>query len=224
MGLVLKFLPLIILPLILGAVAIYTDVTTSGGSRDEPGTILVVGDSIVSSAFANHDRRFTSAAPRGYEVVVDAFMGQETTDHTTIVRQFATRNQPSRLVIELGTNDAFDRGWTDVDAANYAALLDATPPRTCVTVVLPAVSPDGVAFKRAATADASAAIRRLVASRPNRRVVDFAAFQEAHPTFIASDGIHLRTDGSAGTDPDEVLDTYRDWLWSAVDRCVEHHA
>ena len=66
-------------------------------------------------------------------------------------------------VIELGTNDARDGGWTQSDADAYRSLVNSAPDRTCITFVLPAAGPGASASERTQIAAASKAIRQIAA-------------------------------------------------------------
>lgn len=206
--------------LIATALAVGLAMTAAGCNVDpianKPKSVYVVGDSIVASAAWNNDARFAVPAPEGYSVKVDAFMGQTVADHLAGVRKYASQNVPERLVIELGTNDARDGGWTQSDADAYRSLVNSAPDRTCITFVLPAAGPGASASERTQIAAASKAIRQIAAGERRYQVADFADFHAAHPDLIQPDGIHLRTDGA---NAQAVKDTYRDWLWSFIAKC-----
>ena len=183
---------------------------------NKPKSVYVVGDSIVASAAWNNDARFAVPAPAGYSVKVDAFMNQTVDDHLAGVRKYAAQDVPERLVIELGTNDARNGGWTQSDVDAYRSLVNSALARTCITFVLPAAGAGATSYERTQIAAASKAIRQIAAGEQRRQVADFAAFQAAHPEFIHADGIHLRIEDA---DAQVVKDAYRDWLWSFIANC-----
>lgn len=181
-------------------------------------SVYMVGDSILMSASWNNSS-FTKAAPKGYSVKVDAFMGKTVADYQEQVAAYGKQDAPERLVIELGTNDAHD-GWSAADTANYQAMVDSAPARTCIVAVVPAVSSGASAADRAGIADAQVAIRKIMAKETRKRVAEFSEFIAAHPDEIApADGIHLLTQTDNDAWNSKVKADYAAWIWSYANAC-----
>ena len=183
-------------------------------------SIYLVGDSVMASAEWGNGT-WDDPAPDGYKTRTEAFGGKTAADHLEEVRRYASENVPERLVVELGTNEARAGGWGPSDDDTYRALIAAAPARSCVVVVVPAAAPWASATDRTNLEAAAAEIRQIADTRPNRRVLEFSTFIDAHPGLVAADGIHLVDDpDEPGTATAEARDAYRDWLWPSVVDCA----
>jgi hypothetical protein len=201
----------------LGVVLVAGALSSCDPIANKPNSIYLVGDSILFDATALN-LTFTKPAPAGYGVRVDADLGATATRWLASVQGYAAQNVPERLVIELGTNDARNGGgWSAADDANYRALVDAAPARSCIVAVLPAATPAAPLADRLAIDQARAAIAAIVAAEPRHVVADFAGYLATHPADVEADGIHLSTDGA---DRQAVQDRYRDWLWPSITACT----
>jgi hypothetical protein len=129
-----------------------------------------------------------------------------------------TSARTNALVVALGPNDAasWDDGWNATDVARWRRLLTEPSPDTCVVVVLPGWGHhlDGTAWAGGMQAMRRTA-ERLVADRSASGeptvTVDWLPVVEAHPGYLASDGIHIRSRTAAAVR--QAL------YWDGVARC-----
>lgn len=187
-------------------------------------SVLMVGDSIMMSASWSNDA-FDAYGPKTYStfkgsaVKVDAFMGKKVTDYQSEVADYGSKDAPARLVIELGTNDSGD-GWDAADVANYQAMVNSAPNRSCIVAVLPTATKDATAERRAQIGAASSAIRKVMAAEPRKVIADSAEFAAAHPSYYdAADGIHLRTQTGDEALAAQIKADYAAWIWSKTAAC-----
>ena len=150
-------------------------------NRDEPagagsrGTITLVGDSLNVGV-----ERHLSAALPGWKLVANDRVGRSTPEG--VVELEAGRPVlSSHIVISLGTNDP--PGAVEAFRADVVRLLELIGPDRCV--IWATIWRDG------APSDAFNAVLRE-AAEVNRRVrlVEWAEMVQAHPEWLAADGLH----------------------------------
>ena len=107
--------------------------------------------------------------------------------------------QPSRLVLALGTNDARLQG-----VGPFRDLLTFLSPSTCV------VWPRAYAATEQIAAFDDA-MGTLVAEHPNVRVIDWASQVAEHPEYLQADGVHYNDAGATA---------YASMISLAVQECV----
>jgi hypothetical protein len=150
-------------------------------NRDEPGavaargTVTLVGDSLNVGV-----ERYLPAALPGWKLVANDRVGRSTPEG--IAELEAGRPVlSSHLVVSLGTNDP--PGAVAAFRSDVTRLLDLVGPNRCV--VWATVWRDG------APNDAFNAVLRDAAATNSRvRLVEWAAMVQAHPDWLAGDGLH----------------------------------
>lgn len=196
----------------------------------KPGTIDVVGDSILFQTFWNRQREFTVGSPSDASIIVDAHPGVGFPDPLEAERARAESGRPAILAIALGTNDAgpVDGGWNATDEQELQDLLAVPSRTTCIVLVLPgyADKPTVPSTYRADLKAARAAIRAAAAARSKAGkptvVADWGAVALAHPELVGDDGIHLAADAPATPERRVNEAAAKAWtkvLWDGVARC-----
>jgi lysophospholipase L1-like esterase len=150
-------------------------------NRDEPatagsrGTVTLVGDSLNVGV-----ERYLSAALPGWKLVANDRVGRSTPDGIAEL-EAGRPSLSSHIVVSLGTNDPPDA--VAAFRADVARLLDLVGPNRCV--VWATIWRDGAANDafNAVLRDAAAVNRRV-------RLVEWAEMVQAHPDWLALDGLH----------------------------------
>jgi len=139
------------------------------------GTVTLVGDSLNVGV-----ERHLSAALPGWKLVANDRVGRSTPEG--IAELEAGRPiLSSHVVISLGTNDP--PGAVAAFRADVARLLELIGPNRCV--IWATIWRDG------APSDAFNAVLRDAADANHRvRLVEWAAMVQAHPDWLAADGLH----------------------------------
>ena len=196
----------------------------------KPGTIDIVGDSILFQTFWHRQSEFTAGSPAGASIVSDARLGIGFPDMLAPEAKRAASGRPATLVIALGTNDAgpVDGGWTSADDAELRALMASVSPTACVVLVLPGYA-DKPAVPSTYRADLTAgrkAMRQAAADRAAKGratfVADWGAVALAHPELTGDDGIHLAADAPAIPERRVNEAAGKAWtkvLWDGVRHC-----
>jgi hypothetical protein len=140
-----------------------------------PGTLTLVGDSLNVGV-----EPFLRAQLPGWTIHADDEVGRPTAAGVDHLRVAGTTVAPY-VVVSLGTNDPSDA--VAAFRASVGEVLALAGPDRCV--VWPTIHRDGNAY------DGFAAVLRDAADRNrNLRLVDWAALVDAHPDWLAADGIH----------------------------------
>jgi lysophospholipase L1-like esterase len=155
-------------------------------NRDEPatagsrGTVTLVGDSLNLGV-----ERYLSAALPGWKLVANDRVGRSTPEG---IAELEAGRPPlsSYIVVSLGTNDppAAVAAFRD----DVARLLDLIGPNRCVIWA--------TIWRQGAPNDAFNAVLRDAADANHRvRLVEWAEMVQAHPDWLASDGVHGNEEG-----------------------------
>jgi hypothetical protein len=150
------------------------------GTAAAPGTVTLVGDSLNVGV-----ERYLSAALPGWRLVANDRVGRTTSE--AIVELEAGRPGLSpRVVVSLGTNDPPEA--VAAFRAGVARLLALVGPNRCV--IWATIWRDGVPNDpfNAVLRDAADVNRRF-------RLVQWAEMVQAHPDWLASDGLHGNEEG-----------------------------
>ncbi|MFN8019163.1 MAG: fibronectin type III domain-containing protein [Acidimicrobiales bacterium] len=202
-----------------------TATTTLVAPEPTPGTIDVVGDSLLFQATENRRSEFAGEGqPDDTDAITYPYIGMGF--HEALPderRRVVTGGRPSALVLALGTNDSNpdNGGWTTADLADYRAMLHLPSPDACVVVVLPGLGEAASSGRHANEAVARADMARLAAARPNTVVVDWQAEVDAHPELLGPDGVHLAEDGEVAGQraSGAAADAYASTIWQGVAQC-----
>ena len=113
------------------------------------------------------------------------------------VPEMVTQGKVDTLIWALGPNDIRMAGgqWSSTDQwIWYDVLANKVPEESCIVIVKPWVLEGGWdVFPEQALNDLSAWIDVFAASHPNVVVEDWKPIIEAHPEYMAADGVHIAT-------------------------------
>src|SRR4029450_3779158 len=149
--------------------------------------VLVVGDSILNQSL---DPVKSALEDKGWTPVTIAFGGSAIEQWITELPKLVTDNDPSIVVIELGTNDGADGSCPDLETQIDAAL-DAVKPVERVlwlNVQTDPSYPAGAELVNQALAAASE-------THPKLQIVDFSDEFHGHPEWLETGGPHLTPAG-----------------------------
>lgn len=151
--------------------------------------VLVVGDSILNQS---SDKVRADLEQRGWTPVIAAYGGTAIEQWTGELPQLVADNDPSIVVIELGTNDCTENVCPLVKAA-IEATLDAVKPAQQVLWLNVQTAPD----YPAGAEQVNVALEDAAQSRGNVRIVDFSDEFAGHPEWLDNGGPHLTPEGQA---------------------------
>jgi len=119
---------------------------------------------------------------------------------------------PSVLVIAFGQN--YGQAFGPAERDQLFTLSFTPHPDACVVLVLPH---PGRHWESAHTRNILAVrqtLTTLAAVRPKTVVVDWSPIAQAHPEYIATDGVHLTVPQNP-----RAATAYLDLIWSGVHKC-----
>jgi hypothetical protein len=150
------------------------------GTAVSRGTVTLVGDSLNVGV-----ERYLSAALPGWKLVADDRVGR-TTPEGIVELEAGRPGLSSHVVVSLGTNDPPEA--VAAFRADVARLLVLVGPNRCV--IWATIWRDGAPNDpfNAVLRDAADVNRRV-------RLVEWAEMVQAHPDWLASDGLHGSEEG-----------------------------
>lgn len=151
-------------------------------------SVGLLGDSIVSGASAD---LFTALSPDHPDLRISAVPGATIADMLPEAERMAT-DPPDIVVVDLGTNDAWQGRPASQSAAELTAMTGLFPEACLVLVTVTEVATEP-GYDLAAAASLNAAIR----SRAGATVVDWAVTVAGDPSLLGPDGIHPTPAGNA---------------------------
>lgn len=138
--------------------------------------LWVTGDSVILGI---HEKLATH-----YPIaLINARVGRQIDELTTVVRQDLPQVQHSVTILDLGNNNHL----TESSVVTLLDLLKNQPKVILVNTAVP----------RPWAADNDAIISRVSARYSNVELVDWASISRDHPEFFAPDGVHLVDAGSS---------------------------
>lgn len=195
----------------LGMVAAVSSVVPQLACQPAPVTIDWIGDSN-TVLMEGAGPGWRAGAPAGSDLVVDAKAGAVLSTFQPALAARVAGGRPEILVVAVGTNNA-RLGWGPADEADFVELLSTPLPSACVVVVLGGYGPTLEPATGAAIDAAKVRMRHLAQARPGTVVVDWGPVAEAHPEYLAPDGIHLASAAA--------VDAVADVAWDGVARCPQ---
>lgn len=170
-----------------------------GGSKKAPVTkILVIGDGI-SKGVGTEDRPWPGLLERqlGVPIPVGAKGGAQTAYGASQVGPLLTLNEPSHLLILLGTNDAFELTPLDTMRDQLQSMFDTAKAQDIVPVI--ATLPPIYGFDAKTTAHIGTINKmiRSVAGSANVKVVNLEKEFGDERALILPDGVHPSANGQA---------------------------
>ena len=175
--------------------------------KPQPGTKIIVGDSITMAAAVYGDLPLPPGIISyvGFGFSVDGAPGTQPdgSPNPTPQEWLSARvkeKRPEIFISALGTNDAHDSlgyaQWDAGDVARFRTFLNTPHPSACVAVVTPAVaegqSPDYAAAMAQARLDIMSLAEERAAKGSPTVILDWQAIVDEHPEYIQG-GVHLAT-------------------------------
>jgi hypothetical protein len=145
-------------------------------------SLLHVGDSLAVGS----DPPLRQLLP-GWSVTTDALKSRPTAAGVAIIDR--QPSLPSRLVVELGTNDSPDQSGQFAGYVRHVLAL-AGANRCVVWVNIHRPPFNGISY-----AGYNRALDQLAATSPNLAVVDWNGMVNANPALVGGDGVHATPDG-----------------------------
>jgi hypothetical protein len=145
--------------------------------------VLVVGDSILNQSI---DPVKSALEDKGWTPVVTAFGGSAIEQWTGELPQLVADNDPSIVVLELGTNDCAVDTCPQLEA-QIDATLDAIEPVERVLWLNVQTEPS----YPAGAERVNEALAAAAETHPKMQVVDFSDEFQGHPDWLDNGGPHL---------------------------------
>jgi hypothetical protein len=164
-----------------GALVAVLTLAIAGPAAAAP-SLLHVGDSLAVGS----DPPLRQLLP-GWSVTTDALKSRPTAAGVAIIDR--QPSLPSRLVVELGTNDSPDQSAQFAGYVRHVLAL-AGANRCVVWVNIHRPPYNGISY-----AGYNRALDQVAASSPNLAVVDWNGMVNANPALVGGDGVHATPDG-----------------------------
>lgn len=124
---------------------------------------------------------------------------------------------PARLVVEFGHNYA--TGFTTGHRNAVLAMLYSPDPSACVVAVLPYAPSTLSAAHRQAIAQYRQLLATVAELRPHTVLVDWQPIAQAHPDYLAADGVHLNITAAPDGQPQPAAQAFIAMLGAGLARC-----
>jgi lysophospholipase L1-like esterase len=144
------------------------------------GKVSLVGDSLNLGV-----EPYLQSDLQGWRIETDDVVGRSTATGVERLRA-ASPSLGAYVIVSLGTNDPVET--VAAFRAAVAEVLQIATPRRCV--VWATIRRDGDAYE-----PFDQILRDASAGNRNLRLVDWTSMLQAHPEWLASDGIHASADG-----------------------------